>query len=30
MELGQVSGHGPTNELGDDLRQIVSSWLSVT
>jgi len=30
MELGEVSGHGPTNELGEDLRQIVSSWLSVT
>lgn len=30
MELGEVSGHGPTDELGDDLRQIVSSWLSVT
>ena len=30
MELGKVSGHGPTNELGEDLRQIVSSWLSIT
>jgi branched-chain amino acid transport system ATP-binding protein len=30
MELGQVSAHGPTEELGDDLRQIVSDWLSVT
>lgn len=30
MELGEVSGHGPTDELGEDLRQIVSSWLSVT
>jgi branched-chain amino acid transport system ATP-binding protein len=30
MELGEVSGHGPTDELGEDLRQIVSSWLSIT
>jgi branched-chain amino acid transport system ATP-binding protein len=30
MELGQVSGHGSTGELGDDLRKIVSSWLSIT
>jgi branched-chain amino acid transport system ATP-binding protein len=30
MELGQVSGQGPTDELGEDLRRIVSSWLSVT
>jgi branched-chain amino acid transport system ATP-binding protein len=30
MELGEVSAHGPTGELGDDLRQIVSDWLSVT
>lgn len=30
MELGEVSGHGPSGELGEDLRQIVSSWLSVT
>lgn len=30
MELGQVSADGPTDELGEDLRQIVSDWLSVT
>ncbi|MGH8946295.1 MAG: ABC transporter ATP-binding protein [Acidimicrobiia bacterium] len=30
MELGQLSAHGPTDELGEDLRQIVSDWLSVT
>jgi len=30
MELGQVSAQGPTSELGEDLRQIVSDWLSVT
>lgn len=30
MELGQISAHGPTAELGDDLRAIVSDWLSVT
>lgn len=30
MELGQVSAHGSTAELGEDLRQIVSDWLSVT
>lgn len=30
MELGQVSDHGPTDRLGDDIRQIVSDWLSVT
>jgi branched-chain amino acid transport system ATP-binding protein len=30
MELGQVTDHGPTDRLGDDIRQIVSDWLSVT
>jgi branched-chain amino acid transport system ATP-binding protein len=30
MELGEISAHGPTAELGDDLRTIVSDWLSVT
>jgi len=30
MELGEISAHGPTAELGDDLRAIVSDWLSVT
>lgn len=30
MELGEVSAHGPTAELGEDLRRIVSDWLSVT
>ncbi|MEX1134274.1 MAG: ABC transporter ATP-binding protein [Acidimicrobiia bacterium] len=29
MELGQVSDHGPTDRLGEDIRQIVSDWLSV-
>jgi branched-chain amino acid transport system ATP-binding protein len=30
MELGQITDHGPTGRLGDDIRRIVSSWLSVT
>jgi branched-chain amino acid transport system ATP-binding protein len=30
MELGEISAHGPTDEVGDDLRTIVSHWLSVT
>jgi branched-chain amino acid transport system ATP-binding protein len=30
MELGEISAHGPAAELGDDLRTIVSDWLSVT
>jgi branched-chain amino acid transport system ATP-binding protein len=30
MELGQITDHGPTDRLGDDIRQIVSDWLSVT
>lgn len=30
MELGEMTAHGPSGELGDDLRQIVSDWLSVT
>lgn len=30
MELGRISAHGPTAELGGDLRAIVSDWLSVT
>lgn len=30
MELGEVSAQGPADELGEDLRQIVSDWLSVT
>jgi branched-chain amino acid transport system ATP-binding protein len=30
MELGEVSGHGSTRALGEDLRRIVSSWLSIT
>jgi branched-chain amino acid transport system ATP-binding protein len=30
MELGQISDHGPTDQLGEDIRQIVSNWLSVT
>jgi hypothetical protein len=29
MELGQVSDHGPTDRLGEDIRKIVSDWLSV-
>ncbi|MPZ51686.1 MAG: ATP-binding cassette domain-containing protein [Acidimicrobiia bacterium] len=30
MEFGRVSNHGPSVDLGDDLREIVSSWLAVT
>lgn len=30
MELGEISAHGPTDQVGDDLRTIVSHWLSVT
>jgi branched-chain amino acid transport system ATP-binding protein len=30
MELGEISDHGPTDQLGEDIRQIVSNWLSVT
>jgi branched-chain amino acid transport system ATP-binding protein len=30
MELGQVTDHGPSDRLGDDIRKIVSDWLSVT
>jgi branched-chain amino acid transport system ATP-binding protein len=30
MEFGEISAHGQTAELGDDLRTIVSDWLSVT
>ena len=30
MELGAISAQGPTDEVGDDLRTIVSHWLSVT
>ncbi|MDP8958212.1 MAG: ABC transporter ATP-binding protein [Actinomycetota bacterium] len=30
MELGRVSDQGSTDQLGEDLRRIVSSWLSVT
>jgi branched-chain amino acid transport system ATP-binding protein len=30
MELGQVTDHGPTDRLGEDLRAIVADWLSVT
>lgn len=30
MELGRVSAHGPTAELGENLRRIVADWLSVT
>jgi branched-chain amino acid transport system ATP-binding protein len=30
MELGEISAHGATDEVGDDLRTIVSRWLAVT
>ena len=30
MELGRIADQGPTDQLGEDLRRIVSSWLSVT
>lgn len=30
MEFGRVSNHGPSVDLGNDLREIVSSWLAVT
>ena len=29
MELGKVRSEGPVNELGEDLRKLVSSWLAV-